>query len=147
MLAGMAGGMSRPRPTVPVPVAIRGRSRDSEDRAAASDGPGRHCWVAAPADDPTARRAGLLVEWRRAVGGGGEGRVVQVAQDTRVSEDGWWQKAAEVREDLDAFLAGYLTNPASTERPLLVLGLPGAGKSVFTRVLAAQLTSGRVRIA
>ena len=80
MLAGMAGGMSRPRPTLPVPVAIRGRSPSSEDRAGAPDGPGRHCWVADPSDDTTARRAGLLVEWRRAVGGGWEGRVVQVTQ-------------------------------------------------------------------
>ena len=88
MLAGMAGGMSRPRPTVPVPVAIRGGSRRADradDRAddpagVPGSGPGRHCWVADPADDTTARRAGLLVEWRRAVGGGWEGRVVQVAQ-------------------------------------------------------------------
>jgi hypothetical protein len=81
MLAGMAGGMSRPRPSVPVPVAIRGRSVGPEDGAARPDGgPGRHCWVADPADDTTARRAGLLVEWRRAVSGGWEGRVVQVAQ-------------------------------------------------------------------
>jgi len=85
MLAGMAGGMSRPRPTVPVPVAVRGRSPDAADVSGGPDtgadgGPGRHCWVADPADDTTARRAGLLVEWRRAVGGGWEGRVVRVAQ-------------------------------------------------------------------
>jgi hypothetical protein len=81
MLTGMAGGMSRPRPTVPVPVAIRGRPGGPDDRAGVPDGgPGRHCWVADPADDTTARRAGLLVESRRAVGGGWEGRVVRVAQ-------------------------------------------------------------------
>ena len=77
MLAGMAGGMSRRRPAVAVPVAIRGR----DDEARLPDGgPGRHCWLADPADDTTARRAGLLVEWRRAVGGGWEGRVVHVSQ-------------------------------------------------------------------
>ena len=77
----MAGGMSRPRPTVAVPVAIRGRSGSHADPPAADgSGPGRHCWVADPADDTTARRAGLLVEWRRAVGGGWEGRVVHVSQ-------------------------------------------------------------------
>ena len=82
----MAGGTSRPRPTVPVPVAIRGRSRGPDDEAGPPDGglpeggPGRHCWVADPADDATARRAGLLVEWRPAVGGGWEGRVVHVSQ-------------------------------------------------------------------
>jgi len=66
MLTGMAGGMSRPLP-------VRGRLRSR------AGSPGRHCWVADPADDTTGRRAGLLVEWRRAVGGGWEGRVVYVA--------------------------------------------------------------------
>jgi hypothetical protein len=81
MLAGMAGGMSRPRPTLPVPVAVRGRPlAGAADRPGAEEGPGRHCWVADPADDLTGRQAGLLVEWRRAVGGGWEGRVARVAQ-------------------------------------------------------------------
>ena len=86
MLTGMAGGTSRPRPTVPVPVAIRGRpprpgvGGPGADASGTEGSPGQHCWVADPADDATARRAGLLVEWRRAVGGGWEGRVVQVAQ-------------------------------------------------------------------
>ncbi|GAA2204514.1 hypothetical protein GCM10009850_004020 [Nonomuraea monospora] len=43
------------------------------------------------------------------------------------------------RNDLDAFLAGHLTLPQATADPLLVLGQPGAGKSVLTRVLAARL--------
>ncbi|MEV0995117.1 hypothetical protein [Nonomuraea sp. NPDC050202] len=43
------------------------------------------------------------------------------------------------RRDLDAFLSGHLTLPQATEAPLLVLGQPGAGKSVLTRMLAARL--------
>ena len=44
-----------------------------------------------------------------------------------------------VRRDLDEFLAGFLTSSQATRAPLLVLGQPGSGKSVLTRVLAAQL--------
>ncbi|MFB4281626.1 NACHT domain-containing NTPase [Nonomuraea sp. MTCD27] len=53
------------------------------------------------------------------------------------SEETW--AALPRRHDLDAFLAGHLTLPQATEAPLLVLGQPGAGKSVLTRVLAARL--------
>ncbi|NUR91659.1 MAG: hypothetical protein HOY71_46935, partial [Nonomuraea sp.] len=49
---------------------------------------------------------------------------------------------SERRDDLDAFLAGHLTLPQATDAPLLVLGQPGAGKSVLTRVLAARLPEG-----
>jgi hypothetical protein len=54
------------------------------------------------------------------------------------SDESWWE-AIEVRDDLEKFLAGYLTSPRATRTPLLVLGQPGSGKSVLTRVLAARL--------
>jgi hypothetical protein len=44
-----------------------------------------------------------------------------------------------VRSDLTEYLAGALTSPEATSAPLIVLGLPGVGKSVLTRVLAARL--------
>lgn len=53
------------------------------------------------------------------------------------SEESWW--ALPQRDDLDAFLAAHLTHPSATRAPLLVLGQPGAGKSVLTRMLAARL--------
>ncbi|MFI7600594.1 NACHT domain-containing protein [Actinoplanes sp. NPDC049681] len=53
------------------------------------------------------------------------------------AEESWW--AGEVRADLAAFLAGYLTTPQAAEAPLVLLGQPGAGKSALTRVLAARL--------
>ncbi|MEV4637104.1 hypothetical protein AB0J80_07095 [Actinoplanes sp. NPDC049548] len=53
------------------------------------------------------------------------------------AEESWW--AGEVRHDLAAFLAGYLTTPQAAEAPLVLLGQPGAGKSALTRVLAARL--------
>jgi hypothetical protein len=54
------------------------------------------------------------------------------------SEESWWD-GVDVREDLEDFLTGYLTSPRATRAPLLVLGQPGSGKSVLTRVLAARL--------
>ena len=41
--------------------------------------------------------------------------------------------------DACCFLAGYLTLPAAQEAPLILLGQPGSGKSVLTRILAARL--------
>jgi hypothetical protein len=56
----------------------------------------------------------------------------------RTSDEGWWSDV-EVRDDLQEFLTGFLTSPRAVEAPLLVLGQPGSGKSVFTKVLAARL--------
>ncbi|NYT09872.1 MAG: ATP-binding protein [Methanosarcinales archaeon] len=47
----------------------------------------------------------------------------------------------ERREDLNAFLLNYLSSPYSMETPLVVLGHPGSGKSLLTKVLSAQLMS------
>jgi hypothetical protein len=56
----------------------------------------------------------------------------------RTSDEGWWSDV-DVRDDLQEFLAGFLTSPRAVEVPLLVLGQPGSGKSVLTKVLAARL--------
>ena len=50
----------------------------------------------------------------------------------------WWDDVP-VRDDLYAYLAGYLTSPDALAAPLLVLGDPGSGKSVLTEMLAARL--------
>ncbi|MFD5030344.1 NACHT domain-containing protein [Streptomyces sp. NPDC058405] len=54
------------------------------------------------------------------------------------ADEDWWG-AAPVRSDLTEYLAGALTSVASDSAPLLVLGQPGAGKSVLTKILAARL--------
>lgn len=41
--------------------------------------------------------------------------------------------------DLDAFFIKYLSNPNSINNPLVILGHPGSGKSLLTKVLSAQL--------
>ncbi|MFJ6695145.1 NACHT domain-containing protein [Streptomyces sp. NPDC091272] len=54
------------------------------------------------------------------------------------AHESWWE-SLPVRSDLTEFLAGTLTSLTSTTAPLLVLGQPGAGKSVLTKILAARL--------
>ncbi|MFJ4876739.1 NACHT domain-containing protein [Streptomyces sp. NPDC088745] len=55
------------------------------------------------------------------------------------AQEEWWERVP-VRSDLTEFLSGTLTSLASTTAPLLVLGQPGAGKSVLTKILAARLS-------
>ncbi|GGN30188.1 hypothetical protein FHR83_004287 [Actinoplanes campanulatus] len=65
-------------------------------------------------------------------------RVPGEAGPAPVSDDDWWSRLP-VRDDLRDFLIGHLTSPRAVRAPLLVLGQPGSGKSVFTRVLSAGL--------
>ncbi|MFJ8826925.1 NACHT domain-containing protein [Streptomyces sp. NPDC102467] len=65
-------------------------------------------------------------------------RVAVPGRQGNPADEHWWEQV-DVRQDLTRYLAGALTSPALTEAPLLVLGHPGAGKSVLTRVLAARL--------
>ncbi|MEU7998087.1 hypothetical protein AB0B83_22495 [Micromonospora sp. NPDC049060] len=60
-------------------------------------------------------------------------------EESRPADDNWWARA-EQGSDLDTFLAAYFSSPQSHDRPLVVLGLPGAGKSMFTKVCAARLS-------
>lgn len=65
-------------------------------------------------------------------------QVAEASPGTPISNESWWTQQP-IREDFETFLAGHLTSPAAVNAPLLVLGQPGAGKSVLTRVLAARL--------
>ncbi|MEU8249701.1 AAA family ATPase [Nonomuraea sp. NPDC048916] len=65
----------------------------------------------------------------------GLGRAAE--QPEQVSEAGW--RNAELGDDLETFLVQHLISPAATKAPLVVLGQPGAGKSLLTQMLAAQL--------
>ncbi|GAB2621773.1 hypothetical protein Aab01nite_77310 [Paractinoplanes abujensis] len=65
-------------------------------------------------------------------------RLAVVDDKSQPADEQWWESQEE-HEDLAGFLTGYLTDPASTERPLVILGNPGAGKSLLTKVLAARL--------
>ncbi|MFJ6672213.1 NACHT domain-containing protein [Actinosynnema sp. NPDC091369] len=65
-------------------------------------------------------------------------RVAVHDENALPSSEQWWSSHG-VEEDIDAFLAAHLSGPAATVRPLLVLGHPGAGKSLLVEVLAARL--------
>jgi hypothetical protein len=60
------------------------------------------------------------------------------AQDTRPADESWWAEH-DIHDDLDLRLAAYLTSAEATRHPLVVLGHPGAGKSLLTKVFAARL--------
>ncbi|MHB9131019.1 MAG: NACHT domain-containing protein [Armatimonadota bacterium] len=49
-----------------------------------------------------------------------------------------WQTLKE-KDDLNAFLLCFLSSPFSVETPLLILGHPGSGKSLLTKVLCGRL--------
>ena len=51
-----------------------------------------------------------------------------------------WNKQ-ERYDDLDKFFVKYLYSPDSIDYPLIVLGHPGSGKSLLTKVLSAKLMS------
>ncbi|XVU22330.1 NACHT domain-containing protein [Actinoplanes sp. CA-054009] len=65
-------------------------------------------------------------------------RVARVQPGVPPSDEQWWSARA-VRSDMDEFLTGHLTSPEAVVAPLLILGQPGSGKSVLTKVLAARL--------
>lgn len=67
-------------------------------------------------------------------------RVASADTAARPGHDSWWDDAP-VLEDPSRFFASYLTSQRAEQTPLLVLGQPGSGKSVLTRILAARLPS------
>ena len=60
-------------------------------------------------------------------------------ESARPADDHWWDEERAARDDFDLMLAGYVTSLDATRLPMLLLGHPGAGKSVLTKVLAARL--------
>jgi hypothetical protein len=65
-------------------------------------------------------------------------KVRAVGDHDNPADEEWWA-GVPVRSDLTDYLAGALTSPGLWDVPLLVLGQPGAGKSVLTIILAARL--------
>ena len=67
-----------------------------------------------------------------------EFRAARIEAAAEPASESWWQQHPS-RQDIQSFLLGYLTLPEATTAPLIVLGHPGAGKSVLTRILSARL--------
>lgn len=59
---------------------------------------------------------------------------------TKLEDEKTW-KEVETRDDLNYFFIRYLCSPDSIDTPLIILGHPGSGKSLLTKVLSAQLMS------
>lgn len=57
--------------------------------------------------------------------------------DMRLEQDAW--KHCDERENIGKFISDTLRHPVTGELPLLILGLPGAGKSLLCNMLAAQI--------
>ncbi|QVQ53024.1 ATP-binding protein [Spiractinospora alimapuensis] len=66
------------------------------------------------------------------------GRVGQAVRDVQPGSDAWAEDSP-LRDDIQSVLAGELTGPDAVDRPLVLLGHPGSGKSLLTQVLAARL--------
>ncbi|EWC63505.1 hypothetical protein UO65_1182 [Actinokineospora spheciospongiae] len=65
-------------------------------------------------------------------------RAWYASRGSRLGDEQWWQEIS-LGEDLDLVLARHFLTGEATKRPLLLLGHPGAGKSLLTKVLAARL--------
>jgi hypothetical protein len=65
-------------------------------------------------------------------------RICRLTDRARPADDDWWADLP-VRPDLDLCLTAHLLSVEATRQPLLLLGHPGAGKSLLTKVLAARL--------
>lgn len=65
-------------------------------------------------------------------------RITMVDSDTRSADETWWEGLPR-RNDIDLTLAAHVMTPDATRLPLLLLGDPGAGKSLLTKVFAARL--------
>ncbi|WP_285606627.1 NACHT domain-containing protein [Actinokineospora globicatena] len=65
--------------------------------------------------------------------------------DDRITDQDWWDDQPR-HDDLDVMLAAHLTSANATRAPMLVLGHPGAGKSLLTKVIAARLPTANYTV-
>lgn len=61
-------------------------------------------------------------------------------KNTKLEDNFIWNQLP-IQRDLEKFFIEYLYSPDSTDYPLVILGQPGSGKSLLTKVLSAQLMS------
>ncbi|WFE41595.1 AAA family ATPase [Micromonospora sp. WMMD998] len=65
-------------------------------------------------------------------------RIADLGATARPSDESWWDGRPQ-RDDLWQALVVHFTSLGAVRAPLLVLGQPGSGKSVLTRIVAARL--------
>src|SRR5690349_19457736 len=61
-------------------------------------------------------------------------RMTRADRRARPADEGWWE-SHESRGDFDLMFAAYVTVPDAVRVPMLLLGDPGAGKSMLTQVI------------
>lgn len=61
-------------------------------------------------------------------------------KETKLEDTSVWNQLP-TQHDLDRFFVKYLYSPNGIDYPLVILGQPGSGKSLLTKVLSAQLMS------
>jgi len=69
-------------------------------------------------------------------------RAADVSPRDRPDIESWWGGQG-LRNDINGFLTGFLTSPDASSTILMVLGQPGSGKSVLTKVLSARLPASQ----
>jgi hypothetical protein len=65
-------------------------------------------------------------------------RAVRYRAGMHLGSEAMW-KAADVQEDLGPFLERCLESPHTVDRPILILGQPGSGKSMLTHMIGSVL--------
>jgi hypothetical protein len=73
-------------------------------------------------------------------------RLASAGSGVRPADESWWNDRP-VRTDLDLMLTTRFTTFDAIRRPLLVLGHPGGGKSMLTKILAARLSCDSYTVA
>jgi hypothetical protein len=68
-------------------------------------------------------------------------RVAFIGQDALPANEEWWHSIDNIG-DAQRVLTGLLTSPCAADSPLVILGQPGAGKSVLVKMLCARLIDG-----
>jgi hypothetical protein len=72
-------------------------------------------------------------------------KIAEFDDRTRPADERWWEEQGS-HDDFDVFLARHVTSPEAVRRPLLLLGHPGAGKSLLTKVFAARLPTSEYTV-
>jgi hypothetical protein len=65
-------------------------------------------------------------------------RIAKVSVSSEPARESWWVDVP-VRDGAYEFFARHLISQEAREAPVILLGQPGSGKSVLTRILAARL--------
>ena len=67
-------------------------------------------------------------------------RVAEITSSSAPGEESWWSEVPVINNICHSLLR-RLTSPETSQVPMILLGQPGSGKSVLTRILAARLSA------